>query len=44
MQTLYRVDMEDATGTLFCAACADDAFECGLYDAQEDADEEECIV
>lgn len=29
--TLYRVDMYDKTGTRFCAACADDAFETGLF-------------
>jgi len=28
---LYRVDMEDHTGTAFCEACADDAFESGLF-------------
>lgn len=29
---LYRVDMEDQTGTLFCSACAGDAMESGLFD------------
>lgn len=35
-RTLYRVDMEDRTGTRFCSACADDAMESGLfsYEAQ----------
>jgi hypothetical protein len=28
---LYRVDMRDTTGTLFCWACADDAFDSGLF-------------
>lgn len=28
---LFRVDMEDRTGTLFCAACAEDAAMSGLY-------------
>jgi len=30
-ETLYRVDMQDDTGTLFCRACADDAMESGLF-------------
>lgn len=29
--TLYRIDMSDETGTTFCAACTDDAWETGLY-------------
>ena len=29
--TLYRVDMDDETGTLFCEACADDAADSGLF-------------
>ena len=28
---LYRVDMEDQTGTLFCEDCAADAMEAGLF-------------
>jgi hypothetical protein len=28
---LYRVDMEDATGTAFCERCADDAMDSGLF-------------
>jgi hypothetical protein len=28
---LKRVDMEDRTGTLFCAACAEDALQSRLY-------------
>lgn len=31
-KTLYRIDMEDATGTRFCKDCADDAYESGLFD------------
>jgi hypothetical protein len=30
-QILFRVDMEDETGTAFCDACADDAFASGLF-------------
>lgn len=29
--TLYRVDMEDHTGTRMCALCADDAMGSGLF-------------
>lgn len=28
---LYRIDMEDKTGTLMCAACAEDAYASGLF-------------
>jgi hypothetical protein len=28
---LRRVDMEDTTGTAFCAPCAQDALQTGLY-------------
>ena len=28
---LHRVDMEDLAGVAFCDACAEDAYECGLY-------------
>lgn len=28
---LFRVDMADETGTLFCEACATDAMESGLF-------------
>lgn len=31
---LYRVDMEDRTGTLFCEGCADDAMESGLFSTE----------
>lgn len=34
---LYRVDMEDQTGTAFCAGCGEDAFDSGLFtDETED--------
>lgn len=29
--TLYRVDMEDRTGTRFCEDCADDAWGSGVF-------------
>ena len=39
---LYRVDMEDVTGTAFCNMCADDAMESGLFtDSKEDDDQQE---
>lgn len=28
---LHRSDMEDETGTLFCDACAEDAYDSGLF-------------
>lgn len=28
---LFRVDMQDLTGTLFCEGCAEDALESGLF-------------
>ena len=31
---LYRVDMEDTSGTGFCEACAADAHESGLFDSE----------
>jgi hypothetical protein len=37
---LYRVDMDDQTGTAFCEACADDAYESGLF-TDDSRDEEE---
>lgn len=39
--TLYRVDMIDRTGTLFCEACADDAMESGLFTDDEPEQEPE---
>ena len=29
--TLYRIDMDDRTGTRMCSWCAEDAMECGLF-------------
>lgn len=37
---LYRVDMEDVTGTALCESCADDAMESGLF-AEYDQNEVE---
>jgi len=34
--TLYRIDMIDETGTLFCDHCADDAMDSGLFTMSED--------
>ena len=31
VQILYRVDMDDKTGTAMCETCADDAFDTGLF-------------
>jgi len=28
---LFRIDMEDETGTLLCGGCSDDAMESGLF-------------
>lgn len=28
---LYRIDMEDTTGTLMCSPCSDDAFASGVF-------------
>lgn len=28
---LYRIDMDDVTGTRFCDGCAEDAMESGLF-------------
>jgi hypothetical protein len=33
-RTLYRVDMEDRTGTHFCGACAADAMDSGLFSSE----------
>lgn len=33
--TLYRIDMEDHTGTPMCDYCADDAFESGVFAAKD---------
>jgi len=36
---LFRVDMEDRTGTPMCAGCADDAMECGLFTTNDPDDD-----
>ena len=33
---LYRIDMYDETGILFCEECAEDAMESGLFTDRED--------
>lgn len=33
-EIVYRVDMEDLTGTLICSACARDAYETGLFTSE----------
>ena len=38
--TLYRVDMEDSTGTDMCEACASDALEAGVFATEPDDDDE----
>jgi len=38
---LFRVDMEDETGTAMCEECADDALDSGVFTTYEDVDEEE---
>ena len=38
-ETLYRVDMEDETGTAFCYACASDAYDSGLFNSETYNDE-----
>jgi len=38
--TLYRVDMEDATGTPMCEACANDAMESGVFATEGEGEEE----
>ena len=38
---LYRIDMEDKTGTLFCEECADDASESGLFTDEVEEEETE---
>lgn len=30
-ETVFRIDMEDRTGTRVCKACADDCFNSGLF-------------
>lgn len=38
---LYRVDMEDVTGTAFCDSCGEDAMESGLFTDETDNDSED---
>jgi hypothetical protein len=35
LTTLYRVDMDDETGTKFCTECGVDAMESGLFADEE---------
>jgi hypothetical protein len=39
--TLYRVDMDDETGTPMCDGCAGDACDSGLFSIGEDAFDDE---
>jgi len=39
--TLYRMDMDDATGVDFCEGCAVDAMQSGLFTDEEPCEEEE---
>lgn len=41
---LYRVDMHDATGTLFCDLCAEDADSSGLFTEQSPQQREDSAV
>lgn len=36
---LYRVDMEDETGTLMCDGCSEDAMASGLFTMEDEGDE-----
>ena len=39
---LYRVDMQDETGTMMCIDCADDAFSSGVFTTRdEELDDDE---
>lgn len=40
---LYRVDMQDETGTAMCDACSDDAFSSGLFTTEIETEEEESL-
>lgn len=35
-ETLYRVDMQDLTGTRLCADCANDCVESGLFTGEDE--------
>jgi len=37
---LFRVDMDDQTGTLMCEKCAEDAFDSGLFTDSTDSDDD----
>lgn len=37
---LYRIDMEDKTGSAMCEKCASDAFESGVFTDSIDDEEE----
>lgn len=39
--TLFRIDMDDWTGTRFCQDCADDAAESGCFVSAEDLADED---
>ena len=42
---LYRVDMQDEVGIAFCHPCADDAMKSGLFEEEEDNQQEiDCPV
>lgn len=38
---VYRVDMEDESGSLLCEKCADDCFESGLFTTKDDYGDDE---
>lgn len=38
--TLYRIDMQDETGTRFCEDCASDAMDADVFRTEEDEDED----
>lgn len=39
-QILFRIDMEDETGTAFCDACASDAYDSGCFTSESPRDRE----
>lgn len=39
---LFRIDMEDESGTPMCEGCADDAFESGLFEYRPGYSEVRC--
>ena len=39
-EILYRTDMHDETGTVFCEECASDAFDSGIF-TSDDAEGED---